>query len=43
MLDRLRLIELDKAGSGYRMHGFSGRIRNEMKMKSRHSGQSRDD
>jgi hypothetical protein len=43
MLDWLRPIELHKAGSGHGMHGFSGGIRNEMKMKSRHSGPSRDD
>jgi len=42
MFDRLRPVELDEAGSGHRMHGFSGGIRNEMKMKSRHSGESRD-
>jgi hypothetical protein len=42
VLDRLRSVELHKAGSGYGMHGFSGGIRNQMKMKSRHSGQNRD-
>src|ERR1700751_1593534 len=43
VLDRLRSVKLHKAGSSYGMHGFSGGIRNQMQMKSRHSGQSRDD
>jgi hypothetical protein len=38
MLDRLRLIELHKTGSGHRMHCLSGGIRNQMKMKPRHVG-----
>jgi hypothetical protein len=36
MLDRLRSVELHKAGSGHRMDGFSRRIGNEMEVKSRH-------
>jgi hypothetical protein len=37
MLDRLRLVELHKAGSGHRMYGFASGIRDKMKMKSRHN------
>ena len=32
VLDRLRSVELHKAGSGYGMHGFSGGIGNQMQM-----------
>jgi hypothetical protein len=36
MLDRLSVIELHEAGPGHRMHGFSGGIRNEVKVKAGH-------
>jgi hypothetical protein len=36
MLNRLRAIELHKAGPGHGMHGLSGGIRNEMEVKTRH-------
>ena len=34
ILDRLSVIKLHETGPGYRMHGFPGRIGNEMKMKA---------
>ena len=43
MFDRLRLVELHKAGSGHRMYGFASGIRNKMKMKACHNGQNRND
>jgi hypothetical protein len=36
MLDRLRPIELHKAGPRHGMNGLSGGIRNEMEVKTRH-------
>jgi len=36
VLDCLSIIELHKAGPGYRMDGLSGRVRNEMKVKASH-------
>ena len=40
MLDRLRVVELHKAGSGHRVHCLPGGIRYEMKMKPRHVRQN---
>jgi hypothetical protein len=36
MLNWLRAVKLHKASPGHRMNGFSGGIRNEMEMKTRH-------
>jgi hypothetical protein len=41
MLDRLSVIELHEAGPGHRMHGFSGGIRNEVKVKASHGNVAR--
>jgi hypothetical protein len=43
MLNRLRAIELHKAGPGHGMNGFSGGIRNEMEVKTRHQHTSQAD
>jgi hypothetical protein len=40
MLYRLRPVELYETGSSDRVDGFSGRIGNEMKVKSRHRQQT---
>jgi hypothetical protein len=41
MLDRLSVVELHEAGPGHRMHGFSGGIGNEVKMKAGHGNLAR--
>ena len=43
MLNRLRAIELHEAGPGHGMNGFSGGIRNEMEMETRHQQSSHAD
>jgi hypothetical protein len=39
MLYRTRIVKLHKAGSGYRMNGLSGRVGDEVEVKSGHADQ----